>query len=161
MNEIVHNKSKSVNNDVQEIIYFLQTVEEKKIRWNPSGKEWSIMQVISHICESIPFWIEEIESVKKDSTVKIGRGREYFSEDRLAVLTKEYNQNTTIDEAIEKMKKFILVVNKSLETLTNKQLKDETIKFIVDIEIVGHIKGHLHQIKRNLSNREKFDFTFN
>jgi len=154
MNKTKDNKLKHyVDNDIQEMINVLKNTEEDTIRWNPSKEEWSIMQVVVHVSESIPFWLNEIERVKKDPTVKWGRG--YFDKNRLITLSKENIDNTTLDEAITNLEKVPLLVKETLESLTDEQPQEKAIQFMIDIEVIKHIEGHLHQVKRNLSNKEK------
>lgn len=47
----------SVQQSIQNIISLVKDLSEKEIRWNPSAEEWSIMQIITHVAEAIPYWV--------------------------------------------------------------------------------------------------------
>lgn len=153
-------KVQSVQNNIDEMIQIVRGLDEKTIRWNPTEEEWSIMQIIVHVAEAIPFWLKEIEGIKKDPTAKWGRG--LSDEARLYTVSEENISNTTVDGAIRDLEKIPSLVEKSLDSLTDEQLKivapchnpnfeGKPVQFIVDNLVVKHIEGHVGQIKRNLS----------
>src|SRR5699024_1790060 len=154
MNKTKDNKLKHyVDNDIQEMINVLKNTEEDTIRWNPSKEEWSIMQVVVHVSESIHFWLNEIERVKKDPTVKWGRG--YFDNNRRITLSNENSDKTKIHQEINNIEKVPLIVTKTIQSLTDKQNQEKDIQFNRESEVIKHREGHLHQVNRNLSNKEK------
>ncbi|MEI3612405.1 DinB family protein [Pseudogracilibacillus sp. SO30301A] len=153
-------KVQSVHHNIDEMIAFVRGLDEKTIRWNPTEDEWSIMQIIVHVAEAIPFWLREIERIIEDSSAKWGRG--LTDEDRLYAVSDENIQNVKVDDAIRDLKKIPSLVEKSLSSLTEDQLKivapchnpnfeGKPVQFIIDNLVVKHVEGHLGQIKRNLS----------
>lgn len=153
-------KVQSVQNNIDEMISTVRSLDEETIRWNPTEDEWSIMQIIVHVSEAIPFWLREIEGIKKDPDAKWGRG--LSDEDRLYAVSEENIQNTTVDKAISDLEKIPSLVEESLAALTDEQLKivapchnpnfeGKPVQFIVDNLVVKHVEGHVGQIKRNLS----------
>src|SRR5699024_4954221 len=93
----------SVSNNIQEMINIIQDLEDDTIRWNPAPKEWSIMQIVSHVSEAIPYWVELTKKLLKDPNTKMERT--YFSQSRLNALSKENIQNMSIEDAISSLKK--------------------------------------------------------
>src|SRR5690625_3571725 len=153
----------SVSNNIQEMNSIVRELDEETIKWNPTEEEWSIMQIIVHVGEAIPFWLEDIKGIQKDPTAKWGRGLTH--EGRLYAVSDENIQNTTVDEAIIDLEKIPLLVKESLASLTDEQLQivapsknpnfeGKPVQFIVDNLVVKHIEGHVGQIKRNLSKVE-------
>lgn len=143
------------------MICIVRDLDQDAIKWNPEEEEWSIMQIILHVGESIPFWLKEIKSIgiKENQNAKWGRG--FFNKNRLYAICDENIQNTTLDEAIINLEKITLSVKEMLQLLTDDQLQivassnysyfeGKTVQFIVESEIVKHIEGHVGQIKRNL-----------
>ena len=45
------------------IIETVNGLSEETIRWNPSEEEWSIMQIMAHIIEAVPYWLDEINEL--------------------------------------------------------------------------------------------------
>lgn len=163
MNEMAQNaieKIESVQSNVDEMISIVKELDEETIRWNPVEDEWSIMQIIVHVAEAIPFWLQEIEGIKKDPTAKWGRGLSH--EGRLYAVSEENITNTTVDGAIKDLEEVPSSVKETIESLTEEQLQlvapchnpnfeGKPVQFIVDNLVVKHVDGHLGQIKRNLS----------
>lgn len=144
-----------VNNNIQEMVAVLQDAEEDSIRWNPAPEEWSIMQIIAHVSEATPYWIDLTKRIVKDPSTKIDRG--IFSKNRLYAVSEENMQNMSWEDAVNSLEKIPLLVEKLLLSLTDEQLQEEAIQYILNMEIINHIEVHTHQIKRNLSNKKKHE----
>ena len=79
------NKSiQTINDSIDAIVKNIENVSEKDIRWNPTEEEWSILQIVSHLNEAVPYWIGEVERVIAEPGSKWGRGLE--DADRLAAV---------------------------------------------------------------------------
>lgn len=150
----------SVENDINEIIKIVNSLDESTIRWNPTEKEWSIQQIVIHVAEAIPFWLKDIEAIKANPTEKWGRDVNHSG--RLYAVSAENINSTTVDQALKELAKIPTVVKETLINLTeeeeqivaptyNPNFEGKPVSFIVDKLVVGHVKGHLGQIKRNLS----------
>ncbi len=157
MNEqVVH----VVGKEIEEMMATVKELPEKTIRWNPSAEEWSIMQIISHVAEAIPFWLGEIRRIIANPEKKWGRG--LTDEARLQAVSEENVHTKTVEEVIAELKKIPALVEETVQPLTSDQLtivapsknpnfKGKPVQFIVDKLVVGHIEGHNEQILRNLS----------
>lgn len=163
LTQIEVEKVQSVQSNIDEMIQIVRGLDEETIRWNPTEEEWSIMQIIVHVAEAIPFWLKEIEGIKKDPTATWGRGLSH--EGRLYAVSEENIQNTTVDEALQDLKKVPASVKETVQSLSDEQyqlvapcrnpnFEGKPVQFIVDNLIVKHVDGHLGQIKRNLSKLE-------
>lgn len=150
----------SVKDNIAEMISTVQKLDEDTIRWNPTEEEWSIIQIIAHVGEAIPFWLKEIESVQAVPTGKWGR--DHFHAGRLMAVSEENITNLTVDQAIADLEKIPSLVEERLSSLTKEQLEivaptynpnfeGKPVEFIVNNLVVKHIEGHLGQINRNLS----------
>ena len=63
----------------------VESLSEETIRWNPTEEEWSILQIISHLDEAVPYWLVKWERVVQCRVLKWGRGLARC--DRLAAVT--------------------------------------------------------------------------
>lgn len=133
-------------------------LSENTIRWRPSEDEWSIMQIVCHVLEAIPYWMEEVAQIK----VHPGElwGRNHLQEARLAAVTE--TDKRTIDEVLTELTALKAQVDTELNRLDQEVLAIEStsrnpnfgtkpISFIVDHLIVEHASKHCGQIERNLS----------
>lgn len=151
---------KSVKEDINEIVTIVKDLDESTIRWNPTEDEWSILQIVVHVEEAIPFWLKDIEAIKADPTKKWGRDVKH--EGRLYAVSEENINNVTVDKALNDVEKIPFAVKQTLEKLTDEDTKlvapsynpnfdGKPVQFVIDKLVVGHVNGHLGQIKRNLS----------
>ncbi|MED3689086.1 DinB family protein [Peribacillus butanolivorans] len=146
----------------QSIDHILETtanLSEKTIRCNPTEEEWSIMQILSHIAEAIPYWLGEVETVVATPGSKWGRGLQDPA--RLAAVTD--TEKLSVDEVLKQVDELKYKVESGLGKLDEETLSKESphrnfakfgnkpVSYIVDHFIDDHVSGHYDQIKRNLS----------
>lgn len=154
MNEAIE----SIQHSLNQMIETSKNLSEKSIRWQPSEDEWSIMQILCHVEEAIPYWLNEIEKLLESPGIEWGRGLK--DEKRLAAVTN--TENREISDVLRNLENVKEQVGKVLSQLTEQQLKAEApsrnprfgtkpISFIVDHLLVEHASKHVSQIKRNLS----------
>ncbi|MET3317221.1 UNVERIFIED_ORG: putative damage-inducible protein DinB [Peribacillus simplex] len=152
----------SIQSFQQSIDHILETtanLSEKTIRCNPTEEEWSIMQILSHIAEAIPYWLGEVETVVATPGSKWGRGLQDPA--RLAAVTD--TEKLSVDEVLKQVDELKYKVESGLGKLDEETLSKESphrnfakfgnkpVSYIVDHFIDDHVSGHYDQIKRNLS----------
>lgn len=148
----------SIQQSLLEIVKQSQVLSEETIRWKPSEEEWSILQILSHVKEATPFWINEVKRVIEKPGSQWGRG--YQDPDRLAAVADP--DSLSVSETIAGVEALIELVAVEFGQLTEEQLRMEaphrhfakfgnkSIAFIIDHFIDEHIAGHLKQIQQNL-----------
>jgi uncharacterized damage-inducible protein DinB len=143
---------------IDKMIDTVSGLSEETIRKNPSEDEWSIMQILCHVTEAVPYWLREIEQIKANPEPLWGRN--HLQEARLAAV--ENTENRTIDDVIMELtglKSQVEVelgsLNKDILAITaksrNRNFGTKPISFIVDHLIVEHVSKHYGQIEKNLS----------
>jgi len=148
----------SVQQSLDKIVETVEGLSEDIIRKNPSPEEWSIMQIMCHVAEAIPYWIGEIENVKDAPGTEWGR--HFTHEGRLAAVAN--TEARAVPDVIAELKAIKPLVEKKLGMLDEATLAIESpsrnpnfgtkpISFIVDHLIVEHVNKHYGQIQRNLS----------
>ncbi|MEJ9229435.1 DinB family protein [Peribacillus butanolivorans] len=152
----------SIQSFQQSIDHILETtanLSEKTIRCNPTEEEWSIMQILSHLAEAIPYWLSEVETVVATPGSKWGRGLQDPA--RLAAVTD--TEKLSVDEVLKQVDELKYKVESGLGKLDEETLSKESphrnfakfgnkpVSYIVDHFIDDHVSGHYEQIKRNLS----------
>lgn len=148
----------SVQQSINKIISNVSEVPEETIRWKPSDDEWSIMQIVCHVLEAVPYWIGEIEQIQMHPEKQWGRN--HLQEARLAAV--ENTKSRTIEEILKELTLLKNVVETELSLLDkdilaieatskNPNFGTKPISFIVDHLIVEHVSKHCRQIDRNLT----------
>lgn len=152
--------SESVQQSIQNIISLVKDLSEKEIRWNPSMEEWSIMQIITHVAEAIPYWVREIQQIKEHPDQTWGRG--LTDETRLKTVMEENVNSLQVSDILDQLASIPLYVEETLQGLSSEDLEiiapsrnprfdGKPVEFIVNHLIVEHVEKHYHQIQRNLS----------
>jgi len=149
----------SVQQSIDHILETAANLPEATIRFKPADDEWSIMQILSHLAEAIPYWLGEVENVIAVPGSKWGRGLQDPA--RLAAVTD--TDKLAVDDVMKQVEELKYKVESSLGNLDEETLSKESphrnfakfgnkpVSYIVDHFIDEHILGHYDQIKRNLS----------
>lgn len=155
----VHEYLQSIQESLKSIESTVENLPEETIRWNPTDAEWSILQILSHISEATPYWLNEIERILEKPGVEWGRGLQ----DEVRLFAVSNPDDLSLDDTLEAVSKLKILVTEKLSSLTNNQLKIESphrnfakfgnkpISFLIGHFIDEHLAGHCNQIKRNLS----------
>ncbi|UGB31980.1 DinB family protein [Metabacillus sp. B2-18] len=152
--------SESVQQSIQNIIHVVKGLSEKEIRWNPSTEEWSIMQIITHVAEAIPYWVREIQQIKEHPDQTWGRG--LTDETRLKTVSEANVNSLLVEDVLDQLASVPSFVKETLQALSSEDLEiiapsrnprfdGKPVEFIVNHLIVEHVEKHYHQIQRNLS----------
>lgn len=150
----------SVSESIDRIIETVKGLSEESIRWNPTEEEWSIMQIMAHIVEAVPYWLEEINQLVQSPGKEWGRN--HLQQRRLDAISPEVVDKTSVTEMLQKLESIKQQVKEGIEGLTPDQLGAEApsrnpnfgtkpLSFIIDHLIDQHVNKHEGQIQRNLS----------
>ncbi|MEW9672068.1 DinB family protein [Ammoniphilus sp. 3BR4] len=147
----------SIHQTTDQIIEAVQPLEANLIEWKPADEVWSIMEVLCHVEEATPYWLNEIKQVAKTPGVEWGRGLQH--EGRLAaVASAPHRSLDAVLEGIRNSKEMVQNVLGSLEEqdLTtespsrNPRFGTKPLIFIIEHLLVEHLDKHLKQIERNI-----------
>ncbi|MED0905926.1 DinB family protein [Bacillus nitratireducens] len=152
--------AESIYESIDKIKTIVKPLPEEIIYWKPSVDEWSVMQIITHVAEAIPYWAKEISNIKLNHENLWGRG--LTDEIRLQAVSEENINNQSIEEVIQQLSSIPIIIESVLSTLTDEELNiqapsrnprfnNKSIDFIVNHLIVEHTEKHYKQIERNLS----------
>ncbi|KEF40206.1 DinB superfamily [Schinkia azotoformans MEV2011] len=148
----------SVEKSLDQIIETVEGLSEEIIRKHPVPEEWSIMQIICHVEEALPYWLAEIDNIKAAPGTEWGR--HFTHAGRLAAV--DAAETRAVSDVISELKAMKPFVSEKLAELDEATLAVESpsrnpnfgtkpIFFIVDHLIVEHASKHFGQIQRNLS----------
>ncbi len=153
MNEAVA----SIQESIDQILDLSKGLSEDLLNWKPAEDKWSIIEVLCHVEEAIPYWLDEVTKLLEAPGSEWGRGLQ--DEARLAALSKAGTRPLgEVWAAIEQSKDQAQSV---LSPLTVEQLQKESpsrnprfgtkkLSFVIEHLLVDHAVVHLKQINRNI-----------
>ncbi len=163
MIKTVNESIRSIQQSLHDILIITKNLSEETIRWKPSEEEWSIMQILSHLVEGVPYWLGEVERVVSTPGSSWGRGLQ--DQARLAAVTD--TDKLSVKEVLAEVSLLGQKVESGLQGLDTETLKQESphrnvekfghkpVSFIIDHFIEEHVAGHAQQIQRNLTKLQK------
>ncbi len=155
--------SEAIQQTLTQMVQQCKVLSEESIRWKPSEEEWSILQILSHVKEATPYWINEAKRVIAKPGAEWGRGLQ--EPNRIAAVANP--DELSVSETIAGLEAMVEIVRAELNQLTDEQLRIESphrnfakfgnkpVSFIIGHFIEEHVAGHLKQIQRNLNKLAK------
>ncbi|GAB3053158.1 DinB family protein [Virgibacillus ainsalahensis] len=149
----------SIQSSFNDILNTVEGLSEETIRWNPTEEEWSILQILNHLNEATPYWLNEMERVLEKPGSEWGRGLD--NPPRLEAV--ETPDKLNVKEVIKGVEGLKGEVEERLSKVSDSRLTEENphrnfkkfgnkpVSFIVEHFIDEHTAKHHGQIKRNLS----------
>ena len=128
------------------------------VTWIPDEGVWSVMDILCHIREFVPFWTSETLRIAQRPNEQWGR--DHTDTARLAAVTGTAAHK--LDDVLADIRRLL---QRSVETLSGLSDADLSIEatsknprwglkpasFVVDHLLVEHIDKHLAQIRRNVT----------
>lgn len=154
----------SIQKSASGIVETVGNLPEQVIRWKPAPEVWSILEILCHVEEAVPYWADEIQRVAANPGIEWGRGHQ--NEARLAAVAASSQRKTKdLLAGIQKsaQKAVVLLAKLRDEDLRiespsrNPRFGTKPMSFVLDHLLVAHLRGHLGQIQRNI---EQFEAAF-
>jgi uncharacterized damage-inducible protein DinB len=141
----------------EEILAEVRRLPPELISWVPAEGVWSVMEILCHIREFVPFWTEE--------TLRMARrpeepwGRDHTDAARLAAVTNTADYR--LEDVLADIHRAVQRSADALAELSDTDLAAEATSmnprwgrkpasFVVDHLLVQHVEKHLGQIRRNV-----------
>ncbi|WP_159887789.1 DinB family protein [Paenibacillus puerhi] len=156
----LNNAIKSVQETLDDIVDLVTGLPSELLVWKPSEEAWSIQQVVCHLEEAIPYWLQELQETLK-APAPWGRGLQH--EGRLAAVASAHQRS--LEEALQGLAQAKQQAADVLASVSEADLQIEAesrnprfgtkpLSFIVVHLLVEHTATHLQQIRRNIENYE-------
>jgi uncharacterized damage-inducible protein DinB len=141
-----------------EILSEVERLSPEVITWIPADGVWSVMDILCHIREFVPFWTGETVRIAKRSNEQWGR--DHTDTARLAAVTGTAANKledvtadirTAVRQSVETLR-VLSDIDLSVEaTSKNARWAVKPASFVVDHLLVEHVAKHLGQIRRNVT----------
>jgi hypothetical protein len=141
-----------------EIVAEVQRLPPQLITWIPGDGVWSVMDILCHIREFVPFWTAETLSMARRPHVPWGRDHTDSARLAAVTLTAAYN----LEDVVVDIRDAVRRSADELKDLSDADLAVEAVSrnprwglkpasFVVDHLLVQHVEKHLRQIRRNVA----------
>lgn len=148
----------SIQQTIDQIITICEGLSEEALKWKPAEDQWSVLEVLCHLEEAIPYWLRELQAAIESPETPWGRGLQH--EGRLAAVRCAHErQEVAVLQGLAAAKE---QVEEVLGSISEEMLQREAesrnprfgkkpLSFIVQHLLAEHLVTHLKQIERNLS----------
>ncbi|MGD8191461.1 DinB family protein [Brevibacillus ginsengisoli] len=141
-----------------EILKTVEPLSKEMIRQKPSSEAWSVMEIVCHVEEAVPYWLAELKGVIQAPGTEWGRGLQ--DEGRLSAVASA--DDRSIEDVLEGIRRNKQEAHQVLGSLSESDLSIEApsrnprfgtkpMSFVVDHLLVEHLDKHLGQIKRTIA----------
>jgi len=143
---------------VDEILDEVHRLPGDLITWKPADDVWSVLEILCHIDEFVPFWTDEAVSIVRDPSRKWGR--DHTDTRRLEAVKAaparelrdvERSIRTGVSDASAKLAALRETDLQITAMSHNPRWGTKPAAFVVDDLLVHHVEKHLGQIRRNVA----------
>lgn len=117
----VQQSEQSIRHTLDEIINATNQLPNEVINFKPSEEKWSIMEVLCHVEEAIPYWLDELKRVIESPGSEWGRGLQH--EGRLKAVDEA--KTRSLDDVLLKLDQLKPKVHTTLSSVSDEDLKQE------------------------------------
>ena len=132
------------------------SLPEAALAWKPADDVWSVLEILGHVAEFVPFWTAQTLRIARQPDLEWGRT--HADTDRLAAVQRASSR--TLAELLEEIRTGVAASAATLRGISDADLAVEApsrnprwgrkpASFIVDELLVGHVAKHAGQIRRN------------
>ena len=143
---------------VDEILAEVQQLPPELITWIPAPDVWSVMDILCHLREFIPFWTAETLRMARRPQESWGRDNTDTARRAAVTNTAAYR----LEDVVADIRKAVRQSTGDLNGLSDAELSMEATSknprwglkpasFVVDHLLVEHVEKHLGQIRRNVA----------
>ena len=151
--------SKKIKSIIEQMVQIIENRDTPLLYKKPSAEEWSVMQIASHVCEAVEFWVTDLEALLIVPGAKWGRNHEHVR--RLAAVEENYVASISKEQAIIRLQSLVPLAEGALEKVRtgdlektapsyNPNFDGKPLSFLINHLIIGHIESHLGQMQRHL-----------
>lgn len=126
------------------------------IFWKPAADVWSVMEILCHVAEFVPYWTGQALQIARRPSEEWGRTHG----DQSRVEAVERAGSRTADDVVAEIRRGVEASAGAIRGLTDADLDMEATSrnprwgrrpsaFVVEHLIVEHVEKHLGQVRRN------------
>jgi DinB superfamily len=143
---------------VDEILDEVHRVPAELITWKPADDVWSVLEILCHVDEFVPFWTAEAMNIVRHPDREWGRT--HTDTRRLAAVNAASARS--LAEVEQSLRAGVADAGRALSALREADLQVQAVSrnprwglkpagFVVEDLLVHHAEKHLGQIRRNVA----------
>jgi hypothetical protein len=117
-----------------------------------TGERWDRRQVLAHVAEMLPYWVEQVELVAAGDQVPFGRARS--NPERIAAIERDRREDPSrlLDRVDEGLGAVLVLLDRLDDDALahsgrHQVLGEMTVAAIVDRFLVDHLEEHADQLE--------------
>lgn len=122
----------------------------------PDPNEWTVMEILAHLVELMPYWGNEVEKLLANPGQNFGRTHE--DEVRLAAVHNHGSEKleyikAALPESFARLEEVLATLKDSDLALTGVHSRrgEHTLDYFMPDFVTEHLKGHISQIHKTLN----------
>jgi uncharacterized damage-inducible protein DinB len=160
MNEMPMNEAQALaarlEAAVEEMLTAVQALPADLVRWKPAPDVWSVMEILCHVAEFLPFWTAQAQQIVRRPEFLWGRAEGETA--RLdAVNSADFRSLAEVAEEIRTGAQESARAIRDLRPIDltaeaesrNPRFGRKPASFVIEDLLVGHVAKHIGQIRRN------------
>jgi len=147
----------SIQQSLDTTVEMCKDLPQELLRWKPAEDKWSVIEVLCHVEEAIPYWLDEVGKLVESPGAEWGRGLQDVR--RLAAVAAA--ESRPLGEVLAAIRQAKEQVQSVLGPLTAEQLGQaapsrnprfgtKPLSFVIEHLLVEHAAKHAEQIARNI-----------
>ena len=140
-----------------EIINEVRRLPADLVNWVPAQGVWSVMDILCHIREFVPFWTAETLRIVRQPNETWGRDHTDTARKAAVTNTSAYKLEDVLSDVRQAAQRSADVLRGLSDTDLDRQATSKNPRwgvkpasFVVDHLLVEHVEKHLGQIRRNV-----------
>ena len=149
--------AKRLRATTDEIINEVRRLPADLVNWVPAQGVWSVMDILCHIREFVPFWTAETLRIVRQPNETWGRDHTDTARKAAVTNTSAYKLEDVLSDVRQAAQRSADVLRGLSDTDLDRQATSKNPRwgvkpasFVVDHLLVEHVEKHLRQVRRNI-----------
>jgi len=165
MSEVSHRGSEAaarLQSAAADILAEVDRLPQELITWKPAPDVWSVMDILCHVQEFVPYWTAQARQIVEHPDRSWGR--DHTDKDRLAAV--ESTASRRLADVLGAIRDGVRQSAAAIQSWDDRDLDAEAASrnprwgikpasFIIDHLLVQHVEKHVGQIRRNAQQFEQ------
>jgi len=146
------------------VIDEVSRVPPSAMRWKPADDVWSVMEILCHVAEFVPYWTGQAMQVAQRPGEQWGRTHT----DTARIDAVAQADSRSPDELLDAIRAAVSRSAAAIHKMTDAELATEAVSrnsrwgrqpasFIIDHLVIEHLEKHAGQVRRNRTQFEAAD----
>lgn len=148
-------KSRLIRQKTEELLALIEGLDDDTLYWAPEGDDWSLMKILAHTAEFLPYWSRQAADVASRSQNDQPFGRTHEDEMRIAAVEDHAHDRREqvaprIRQGLDEMSQTLAAIPPEGWQRTGRHFRrgEMTVSKLVDDFMVEHAEEHLAQAQK-------------